>query len=217
MTSQESLIEKVKKLLELSSSPNPHEAQLAFSRAQAMIAKYSLDLSQENKPEQITFAYYELKIKSAGIKEYLHSIVDTIAKIFSCHSLRNVTSARIRIFGYPTNLQIADYAIDSIINQLNSDLKEEAKKHRTISFSAAFWQSASEELSRKFVAQSKIGTGLVLYDKVKDYIYQSCKIVPTDAVHGSTYSAGFSSGQDSARKAQIRSALSSNSGGKLLN
>lgn len=43
---EEKIVEKIKKLLALSKSPNENEAMAAALKAQALMAKYEIDLSQ---------------------------------------------------------------------------------------------------------------------------------------------------------------------------
>src|SRR4051812_49350731 len=57
------IVEKVRKLLALSTSSNPHEAALAAAKAQNLLAQYNLELSQIDQDKQTR---YEQTTVSAG-------------------------------------------------------------------------------------------------------------------------------------------------------
>jgi hypothetical protein len=217
----EKIFERVKKLLELSASANEHEAALAYKRAQEIIAKYSLDMSRELKVETIVEKFYELKIKETmGLKEKLPFILDIVARPFGVHTL---ISARyedgqkipaIKLVGFETNVDIAAYTVDCILNQCLIDYRQGYSRERSIIFGHNFWTGVVHALSERFKQPEEQAPGLVVYDKVREYMekYPMATVEGTNVIGHSGVSEGIQSGKN----AQIRPGVRANNGGKLL-
>jgi len=210
MTQEDKVVEKIKKLLELSSSPNEHEAQLAMDRAQDMLARYSINLSDhETKPEQIVEESYEWSGRIP--QNNLHYIVSIVARIFSCEALKRMTA--IKIVGMPTNIKVAHHAIDCILNQLRLDYEQEKSHYRSIAFFHSFWSGAVAGIQEKFTKQESKGTGLVVYDKVQAYLKTlHCGISKSLSNESDGYNAGITAG----KQAEIRAGVNPQVQGNLL-
>lgn len=228
MISNDTLVERVKKLLSLASSPNENEAKLAMQKAQELIAKYCIDLSDTNNVEDIIEEPYECPVKSPALQEHLPYISFTIAGIFSCTSLIKgssftqaiLRSKQIFLVGYKTNILITKHALDSILNQLNAEFKRQYKIEKSIGFSTAFWLGARDQICKRFKPESKVGkegTGIVLYDKVKDYIntkYPNLGIYKGES--HSNYKEGIAAGIKAGDEVSIRPGVQIGNQGKLL-
>lgn len=209
------IISKIKKLLELANSPNEAEAKLAFSRAQELIQKYAVNITEDIK-EQVIEVEYIPPIKSPSARPFIPEIAFTIASMFGCISLVG-NKREARLIGFPTNIEIATFAIDSILNQLNADCKEGIKKHRSLSFAAAFWDSAASTIRKRFTQHKEVGKGLILYDHARAFVDEKYpKLGKYSANLNSSSLHGLESGRISGNAAQIRHGVQSHERGNLL-
>ena len=218
------IIEKIKKLLELATSPNEHEAKRAMEMAQKLMIQYNLsftDLDSGTGPEKIEQTeYFNENFNRLGVREQLPRIVKTIGRIFGCFALygRKGTGviSQVLLYGYSTNLKIAEYALDSIFAQGALDLKVAMKKSRSAMIGLEFWDGFAYGLQRKFEQFSSVeqNGALTVYDPVKNFV---------NSISGGTFKlssysgSGREAGIESGMKAEIRPGLDSKSGGKLLN
>lgn len=222
----EKALDKIKKLLELASSPNENEAKLAMDQARRLMAKYSIDDKELGAPDRISELiveepYINSAFSNDAVLDAIPIIIAVIAPIFGVYGLvntRNGQARQFKLIGFKTNIEIARFAIDSLIAQGLIDAKREYKKYRTITFMASFWTGFKEGLHRKFGKMEEENKGIVLYDKVKQYVdsLASGASFAGRSTDGVAYQSGFNSGQN----ASIRSAINSSSGaassGKLI-
>ena len=127
MSEQElKIIEKIKKLLALGSSPNESEAQAAILKAHELLLDYNLSLSDIKEEISITEHIYE---KSNKVVQYKRTVVSWVCKLNFCSVLyyigyhgsyveRRVKTYTQKIVGKPHNvivcINMIDYIIDSI-------------------------------------------------------------------------------------------------------
>jgi len=80
---EEKIIERVKKLLALGQSPNPHEAAAAMEKAQALMAEHNLSVGKLRVSE-----INELNVRSQAsvsiLKPWEQGLMNTVAKAFGC-------------------------------------------------------------------------------------------------------------------------------------
>lgn len=216
----EKVIERIKKLLELATSPNEAEAKLAMEQAQKLMARHSVNMSDLNDSDEIQIVTESYENPSAfakqGILEQTSSIISTIAPIFGVQAFVKLRQQEIRSFnlvGYPTNIKVAKYAIDAIIQQGIVEARQKYKEYRTTTFGVSFWSGFASGLYRKFSPYRDTSNGLVVYNKVKQWIDENTSgNHQTRLNQGIAYNAGFDAGQ----RAQIRSGLEAKNEGKLL-
>lgn len=164
------LFEKVKKLLELSASPNEHEAALAFQRAQAIIQKYSLNMGRPDVKPSIE----HLKItapKNPSLRKIFPYICQYVGRPYGVYVLVN-NDNNVDLVGFPTNNKIAEYAILCIVNWGLIDYRAAYAKIRTISFGESFWQGFLEGVRKRFTITEEQKPGLIVYDPVANYMKQ---------------------------------------------
>jgi len=217
------VIEKIKKLLELASSANKedHERQLAMKRAQELMLKYSIDelhLAEESGRElNITEReYFHESFLKQGVLPVIPSIIATIAPIFGVYGVAHSHGKNIykfTLFGFEANIEIAKYALDSILNQGLTKARSEYKKFRTITFGMSFWTGYSQGLFDKFGKNLEESQNIVVYDRVKALLdsFATGK-VSGDFTDGIAYDTGHQAGLE----AEIRKPITSANTGKLL-
>lgn len=219
MTDQK-VIEKIKKLLELTTSPNEHEASLAMDQAKKLMLKHSINesnyLNSGVAPEIINEVYSNPIFGKHGVKEAIAGIITTIAPIFGCHGFtkKEGNFRSYYLMGFKTNIEITKFGLDSLLAQGAIDARREYKKFRTVTFGLSFWSGFSDGLNTKFgKVKDQTETGIELYDKVKEKLNEKCKgTFSPDNYSGVAREIGFRSGTD----AQIRSGIATQSSGKLI-
>lgn len=128
---QESLMNKVKKLIKLGESSNEHEAQLALSKANQLILKYQLDKEDlEDRSElEETETIYSLKVlffkKTLGKERTIYSILKTffVYPVFN----HGKGSASLEVYGQKHHVEIAQY-VATFLNEELERLWDAAKK-----------------------------------------------------------------------------------------
>lgn len=103
---EEKIVEKIKKLLALSKSPNENEAMAAALKAQALMAKYEIDLSQieTNEDRKIVERIYCDNGKHE-MKKWKYGLATIVANNFMCKMFLYGTS--VVFYGYEEDAEIA--------------------------------------------------------------------------------------------------------------
>lgn len=121
---QEELIEKIKKLLALSSSSNENEAMLAMQKAQELMVKYSInrgdiDASEVEDKKVVT----EIVIANKGrIMWYESDLARIVSDNFRCvYFTRGIKGNRCRnlcFMGLETDVEICKWVFNYALNQM---------------------------------------------------------------------------------------------------
>lgn len=185
MQNKEKLIEKIKKLLALSTSDNIEEAARAMETAQRLMSEYtisSFDLENIERREEICKRFTSLKGFTNGndqLLENFQSIFTTIGAIYGCVYLIDY-SGRIKFglvgIGFKTNLEIAEYSIDLILKHGLEEYRKAYRKEPKFNFAPRFWQGFAVGIREKFGKVAETGTGMVVYDPVKTYMKENFDI-----------------------------------------
>jgi hypothetical protein len=219
----EKIIDKIKKLLELAASPNENEAKLAYNRAKDLMAKYSVSLADtENRLQEILQEIYTVPpAVSPILYEHLPYIIMEISRPFGVFVLvfgawykRSDLSGGIKLVGFKTNIEVAKHAVDCILNQCIADYRAEYRKQRSVSFAPAFWKGVASALQDRFKQDESSETGLVVYDPVRQFMNKF--VASQHMMGGSNLDDAFNAGKQSATNAQIRPGVQSNFTGGLL-
>jgi len=217
-------IEKIKKLLELATSDNENEAKLAMESAQKLMLKYSIEhseLNQANNAESILVSeYWNNAFGKPGLLNVVPDMIGTIGPIFGVYGLVGMKSVhgikginRVDLIGFPTNVEIVRFAMDSIIQQGLAEAKIEYRKYRTTTFGDSFWKGFAAGLYSKFGNYSKDEAGLVVYDDVKQFANSKATgTYRSQDDNGLAQSSGYAAGQ----RVELRRGIESNNTGKLL-
>lgn len=126
--------EKIRKLLALSQSDNPHEAETAKRQAMSLMKKYRIDADELD-----IISASPRPIKRKGIKQYEHILVSAIMDISGCYALhetrrqisggRIVWESRVEFIGLERDAELAAYSFDVIYPQLEKARKEFQKTY----------------------------------------------------------------------------------------
>jgi hypothetical protein len=103
------IIEKIKKLLALANSSNEHEAALAASHAQRLLAEHNLamaDLETAQKPDKAD------KVETAvskSLPKWMRQLSAGVSIAFDCQAIHHPASGKMTFIGVGTDVQIAVY------------------------------------------------------------------------------------------------------------
>lgn len=122
MQHDENLIEKVKKLMALATSPNEHEASVAAQKAQELIAKYNIDQQLLNSRLEYQ---WQVLVEEPYLRLHQKFIWPILREYFFVKTLleyvptgeytaagQRKTKVKLKILGTPTNVIIADYVFN---------------------------------------------------------------------------------------------------------
>ena len=106
MQNSERIIEKIKKVLELSkNNPSEHEAQAAALKAQELMAQYHISLAEVEDIEDIENIVEETVMVGNG-KKWKYRLANVVARNFRCRTFYYGTQMVV-FYGYETDAKIA--------------------------------------------------------------------------------------------------------------
>lgn len=128
MSEKEKIIDKVRKLLALSTSSNEHEAALAASHAQRLLAEHNLAMSDLEVKEAGADAS-DLDLKRKTVDKWLRSLFGSVAAAFDCSaiSISNSTTTRLRFIGCGEDPQVAMYTMQYLVKEIERLAKQFVK------------------------------------------------------------------------------------------
>lgn len=127
-----SIIERIKKLLALSKSPNKAEAESALRFAQELMQKYDLEVSDVERGE-ITIEH--ARDYRGAIRDWDHKLLNVIARGHHCEAVRFDSKGSyscMRLIGRPVNIEVARlmyvYVKKSALRQAQSVVRKKRDK-----------------------------------------------------------------------------------------
>jgi hypothetical protein len=149
---------KIKKLLALSSSPNPHEAAAALEAAQKLMDEYNIDAVGINRlditEEACKTVYRE------NVPHYERSLITRIATAFGCRQIyfQARSFCKWLFIGLPHRARIAAYIAQVLLRTLRAARKDYIKTLRRVksryrktrradAFCSAWVNAVTEKLS----------------------------------------------------------------------
>lgn len=158
MNDREKTIERIRKLLALARSSNPHEAAQALERAQAMMADHGLD---QGAPELNDIAAFEARfVMSRAVRwpGYVSRLCGAIRRAFGVESIC-IDNAHVWFYGATARAQVAAYAFDALGRQCikarreffesqRNRIKRATRIGRADQFAEGWVSSATRHLSR---------------------------------------------------------------------
>lgn len=157
------IIEKVRKLLALSESPNEHEAALAAARARDLLDKYDMALS-EIDIAQDEILQHQVQTGTRRPYAWMGSLAVMVGYAFSCRVFR---SGGVMVFcGTETDTQVADYIYIYLIRTVRG-MYDGHKRKLQATGEWAVWQTRGPRIYLNSYA-----TGLVrtIEDKLKKFV-----------------------------------------------
>ncbi len=173
----EKIVEKVKKLLKLSTSDNPHEAELATMKANELLLNHNLELLAQSTREQEEEIYVKrvLSGKKATAK---HQAIYEILKTFFVSPVFSYGGDifYLEVTGTYTNTQLAEYVSHFLDYELERIYKIE-KKHNPVISKNSFMQGVGLGYTEKITANQKQQTGSKELIALKDVLKEQVEMV----------------------------------------
>ncbi len=212
------VIEKIRKLLALSNSCNEHEAALAASHAQRLLAEHNLamaDIKTEQKPEKAD------KIETAAAKilpKWLRHLTAGVSNAFDCQAIHHPANGKLTFIGVGADVQIAAYTfsyLDRSVRKLCAGyMKQHAAsavtgRHREL-MRQSYYLGAVSTIIRMLDAQKKempITPGALVPIKeglIKQAMGEIGKIRTMHSRKSYVNSGAYAQGQTDGRQVGIR-------------
>ncbi len=157
------IIEKIRKLLALSNSCNEHEAALAASHAQRLLAEHNLamaDIETTPKPEKAD------SIETAAAKtlpKWLRHLVAGVSSAFDCQAIHHPANGKLTFIGVGADVQIAAYTFSYLDRSVRKLCAGYMKQHATDAVSGrrrellrqSYYLGAVSTITRMLAAQKQ--------------------------------------------------------------
>jgi hypothetical protein len=123
------VIEKIKKLLALSNSSNEHEAALAASHAQRLLAAHNLamaDIEATHKPDR---ADKVETMVSRTLPKWLRNLSGGVSSAFDCQAIHHPANGKMTFIGVGADVEIAAYTFDYLNRTVRKLCTSYMKQH----------------------------------------------------------------------------------------
>lgn len=218
------LLERLKKLLALSSSDNPHERELATLKANQLLLEHNLDMTRDVSREDETV--YVKRVLEATRKQTKHVAIYEILKTFFVSPVFNHGTGifYLEVIGDKTSVELAEYVAHFLNNELEVMWKEAKKKNPTFKNIAAknsFMRGVAKGYVEKIEEQKKktaqsFELALIEKNLAKQLHTVYSRIGHSSMSSGSHHSGANAAGIESGRNLSIKPGISSGKGKTLL-
>jgi hypothetical protein len=164
---KEEVLAKVRKLFELSNSPNEHEAALAAAKARELLARYNLsiaDLPTDDVKSALEPTEASVLV-GKSVRNWVKGLLFHVAEGFECQHIirrRNGRSTVLSFIGTPADAQVAVYTFQFLYRQLDRfveralpKLKRENRDWSTSSLKHAYLDGAVKRVGERFREQTE--------------------------------------------------------------
>lgn len=190
--SENKIIDKIEKLLALSSSSNENEARAAMVKARELMAKYEIRREQLNdgEPEERPVVHYT---SMPFRDEWTQYVATTIAENFRCRMVTMVKSRsggafRIKFFGYEEDAEICinifNYAVKVVrkrfatLRAIYADAEKEFGRNEKMNYVLGFCNGLEKNFEEQKAQSHSFSLALVTPQAVIDYVDAIPGIMP---------------------------------------
>ena len=220
----EKLLERLKKLLALTSSDNPHERELATLKANQLLLEHNLDMTRQTHPEDETV--YVKRVLEATRKQTKHVAIYEILKTFFVSPVFNHGRGifYLEVIGDKTSVELAEYVAHFLDHELDVMWKDATKKNRDFKGLAAknsFLRGVAKGYVERIESQKKASAQSFELALIEKNLATQLKTVYSRIGHssmsaGSHHSGANAAGIESGKNLNIRPGVSNQSTKKLL-
>jgi hypothetical protein len=222
----ERAIERIRKLLALATSSNPHEAALAAERAVEIAQRHNLDLASLGPAEEERYVQRELDVGGAAPWRWL--LMSAVARANFCRALRRRIAGRFQsemfLVGERHNLAVCEFLFAFLAREVDRLAERGWRRARAVygdwvearSWKNDFRRGAVATISTRlaeraarFAAESPAARALVL-DKeaaLEAALERLHPSAPTRSVRLRAAGHAFTQGQHEASRIDLRDAL----------
>lgn len=215
----EKLLERLKKLLALTSSDNPHERELATLKANQLLLDHNLDMARQNHPDDETV--YVKRVLEATRKQTKHIVIYEILKTFFVSPVFNHGRGifYLEVIGDKTSVELAEYVAHFLNHELEVMWKVVKKMNPTFKSIAAknsFLKGVSKGYIEKIESQKKMSAQSFELALIEKNLALQLKTVYSRLGHsamggGAHHSDANAAGIESGRNLSIKPGVSNNS------
>lgn len=219
MSAPANVIERIKKLLRLARSSNPHEAQLAMQRALQLAEEYHVAVDALNpdaaKPT-ITHQDTDTIARLGYDRRFAALIVQRFFRVqpVVCAAIRRINGwpragQKLSFVGMATDIEIALYVYHFLVQHFAYCWRKHRGRLRSrYSFMHGMWRGLHAKLAEAepAAAERKV-TGTELQISVNGYIAEHIGKIQYDRLGDPTAQAALYAGYVQGRRTEIRSAI----------
>ncbi len=157
------VVERVQKLLALSTSQNPHEAALAAAKAQALLFKHNLSLSlvEAGAARNSQTVYISDRFDSGGRTNWRRALLAAVARNNFCRGVSYRGSRDVGIVGEPHNIAVVKDLYAFLVREIThlADLgaagRPASGRESTRAWKRSFYQGAVVTIEQRLAAQRR--------------------------------------------------------------
>jgi hypothetical protein len=150
---EEKIMDKIRKVLALTNSPNEHEAALAAQMAQELLARYNIDISQVREKDENgkkSKIAHDTNYKSSS-KPQWRALRDICAQMYFCkyYYIKTFGNQEYSCYiGEPHNIEVAKLMSEYLIEAVKR-LAKEGRKNYPMKERANYWHSFTTAASHR--------------------------------------------------------------------
>jgi len=127
----QTIIQKIQKLLALSTSDNPNEAALALSKAQKLLAEHNLSmLDVQEKQGKRSDAYGMRGIDLQSKNHWMRALLCSVARNNFCDVVYHPKRTVVHLIGEPENVEAVIWLFNHVLVQLECMAARELRVYR---------------------------------------------------------------------------------------
>lgn len=164
---KEEVLSKVRKLFELSNSPNENEAALAAAKARELLARYNLSIADlPSDGPNSTLAPTEASVRvGKAVRNWVKGLLFHVAEGFECEHIirrRHGSDTLLSFIGTPADAEVAVYTFQFLYRQLHGfaeralpRLRRENRGWGTAALKSAYLDGAVKRIGERFREQTQ--------------------------------------------------------------
>lgn len=208
--SKSPVIEKIKKLLRLSESSNPHEAELALQKANTLLREHHLNPISEVPNDEVIY-HIKVLTESARVSAKDQAISEILSHFFVKPIFNHGRGIfRLEVFGLPHHIEMAEYLYEYLNQEIDS-LWEATKKQYKLkglkaknSFIWGLCEGFMAKLKVQETTTSEIKQEILLFNhQVTTAFHQFYRSKQTAKLSGPGDSSSRNLGRDAGSKLSI--------------
>lgn len=212
------MVERIRKLLALGTSPNQHEAEAALAKANQLMQEHQLSMSEVDVKAE--GAVGKAAIDMGRIRsrtKWVHGIAHACAKLYDCTTIRTTNPYRktwsLVFIGRASDIELAQITFDHLYKSWESISKHDLKLHGAMLGSKLFYNSHGlgfsnainrrvdllvEERQEALRKTATTGTALILVkgQEVQDYMRDNFNNLKADRGTRSIDPYGYKAGKE---------------------
>lgn len=223
----EKIVDKIRKLLALSKSSNPHEAAVALQKATALMEEHQIKNIELAKEAGVTHS----EVESVTGQHYIwaKTLAFACAKLFDCTTINYIGMKGFRFIGEEQNILCANQLFWHLFKawkgMCNTDYKRDQpsdrklyRKSHGLGFASVIFDRVEEltEKRHENIVKST-GTDLVVVSdaKLNNYMEENFKLKKASSRSLTTSSSGLSQGMAAGKRVNLSQPVGTRSNARL--